>query len=173
MTDPTSIQAISIEVRPAAQRDAPALCVILNEIIHQGGTTALQQPLSVATFDDYFISGPDVIACAVAQDAGTDMLLGFQALSRDAELPAGWADIATFARLMPKVPGIGTALFAATLASARELKLLAINATIRADNASGLGYYTKLGFEDYAVAQGIRLLDGTPVDRLSKRYLLG
>lgn len=47
------------------------------------------------------------------------------------------------------------------------------NATIRADNAGGLAYYARMGFQDYAVARGVPLADGTPVDRISRRYLVG
>ena len=49
--------------------------------------------------------------------------------------------------------------------------LAAINATIRADNYAGIPYYEKLGFETYAVAEGLPLGDGTPVDRASFEQL--
>ncbi|WP_420810234.1 GNAT family N-acetyltransferase [Ensifer aridi] len=71
-----------------------------------------------------------------------------------------------------KVPGAGTALFAATKAYARDAGFLAINATIRADNIGGLAYYSKMGFVDYKVDKAVPLKDGRPVDRISKRYLL-
>jgi len=66
--------------------------------------------------------------------------------------------------------GVGTALFAATVVRAREVGLTAINATIRADNKGGLAFYTKMGFETYGIARGVPLRDGTPIDRVSKRY---
>ena len=63
-------------------------------------------------------------------------------------------------------------MFAATRARARELGLAAINATIRADNSGGLAFYSKMGLKDYAVDRAEPLADGTPVDRIHKRYLL-
>ena len=47
-----------------------------------------------------------------------------------------------------------------------------LNDIIRADNPSGPGYYTTMGFEDHQVARAMPLQDGTPVDRISKRYQL-
>ena len=81
-------------------------------------------------------------------------------------------DIATFDRIGSPVRGVSTTLFDATKAVAKEAGLTAINATIRADNVPGLGYYSKMGFVDYSVAKVVPLSDGTPVDRISKKYLL-
>lgn len=161
-----------VAVRAAAPGDVADLCGLLNTIIRIGGTTAYETPLTEAQFAEHFLTGPDLLGCFVAEDRDAGLLLGFQALGRHSGLPETWADIATFARVEPKVCGVGTSLFAATSARARDLGLTAINATIRADNASGLAYYTKMGFEDYAVAKGVPLMDGTPVDRISKRYMV-
>jgi GNAT superfamily N-acetyltransferase len=105
-------------------------------------------------------------------ETGDGVALGFQALVRNPDLPAAWGDIATFTRREPRRPGVGSALFGATRRAARELGLEAINATIRADNYAGIPYYEKMGFQTYSVAAGIPLLDGTPVDRVSKVYRL-
>ncbi len=72
----------------------------------------------------------------------------------------------------PKISGVGRALFPATRAAAEELGLEFINATIRADNVSGLAYYSKMGFEPYDRLVQVPLLDGTPVDRIKKRFKL-
>lgn len=162
---------ISFRVRQAISKDSVSLCPILNEIIAIGGTTALETPLSVIEFDDYLLSGGDCVVCFIAETL-TGEALGFQSLLRNSKLPAGWGDIATFTRREPRRPGIGTALFQNTVAFARNLGLVAINATIRSDNYSGIPYYEKMGFETYAVARGVPLKDGTPVDRISKSYSL-
>ena len=49
------------------------------------------------------------------------------------------------------------ALFAATVAWARAHGVTAMNATIRADNVVGLGYYAKRGFVDYATEPDLTL----------------
>ena len=161
-----------VAVRAAAPQDVADLCGLLNTIIRIGGTTAYEAPLTEAQFAEHFVTGPDLLSCFVAEDRDAGLLLGFQAIGRHSGLPESWADIATFARVEPKVRGVGTGLFAATSVRARDLGLAAINATIRADNASGLAYYARMGFEDYAVAKGVPLMDGTPVDRISKRYVV-
>jgi ribosomal protein S18 acetylase RimI-like enzyme len=48
--------------------------------------------------------------------------------------------------MKPKLSGVGTALFAATKAKARQLGLAAIDAAIRPDNRGGLAIYEKMGF---------------------------
>lgn len=164
--------AQSFAIRPAAERDIAALCELLNEIIRIGGTTAIEAPLSHRAFGDCFLGGESHIACLAAVD-GKGSALGFQALAHHCELPADWGDIATFARAKPKIPGVGSALFRETAALAGNHGLAAINATIRGDNTAGLAYYTKMGFQTYAVKAGVPLSDGTPVDRISKKYLIG
>ena len=163
---------LSLRVRPARPADAVALCEVLNAIVEIGGTTAIEDPLTVAEFGACFLAGARHLCCLVAEDEATGRQFGFQALEQQADLPADWGDIATFARTEPKLPGVGTLLFGATKARAHELGLAAINATIRADNKAGLAYYSKMGFETYKVDEAMPLKDGTPVDRVSKRYLM-
>ena len=162
---------ISFSVRQATPDDAAPLCLIINEIIAIGGTTALQAPLSVDELNDHYISGRDCFGCFLAETSQGEAL-GFQTLVSNAELPAAWADIGTFTRRVPRVPGVGTLLFEHTKGYARTLSLLAINATIRADNHGGLAYYGKMGFEPRSVAKDVPLMDGTLVDRISKTYFL-
>jgi RimJ/RimL family protein N-acetyltransferase len=163
--------AATIHVRPARLEDVPPLCAVLNEIIRIGGTTAHEMPFTHESFASHFLAGPDLVSCIVAEDRSGEPC-AFQALDHWDGLPEGWVDIGTFARPHGKVPGAGTALFAATKAHARDAGFLAINATIRADNIGGLAYYSKMGFVDYKVDKAVPLKDGRLVDRISKRYLL-
>ena len=158
---------VHLDIRRASPEDAKELCDLLNEIIEAGGTTALETSLSIEELTDWFIAGKSALACHVAQ-AGASVA-GFQSLSLDETLPQGWADIATFSRMNPKIPGVGTALFAATLSAAEELNIEFINATIRADNTGGLAYYEKMGFRTYRTIESVPLRDGTLVDRVQKR----
>ncbi len=158
---------MNVKIRPATPDDAAELADLINEIIDIGGTTAWQTKFTPQSFAENYIDGPDCLTCFVAE---ADRLYGFQALGRNKELPAGWGDIGSFARVNPKLSGVGAALFAATKAKARELGLVAINAQIRADNKPGLGFYSKMGFVDYRVKKDVPLKDGTKVDRVLKRY---
>jgi len=161
----------SFRTRPATPSDATALCDILNTTIEIGGTTAMETSLTISQFNEYFLAGPTCLSCLVVE--ATDLgLLGFQALGRHPDLPSDWADIATFSRVEPKTPGVGTALFAMSKMMVGGLGIVAINAAIRADNVGGLAYYEKMGFETYQVLEGIKLRNGRPIDRVLKRYLV-
>ena len=161
-----------IEVRDAGRGDAPDLAELLNAIIAQGGTTALEEAFTPERFAQAYLDGPDVLCCFVAVDTEAGRIEGFQTLGRYAGLPDDVGDIGTFARIDGKQRGVGSALFAATQARARKLGLTAINATIRADNVGGLAFYGKQGFADHSVTPAVRLKDGRPVDRVSKRFQL-
>lgn len=159
---------MSLSVRPFRPRDEGALTLILNDIIAAGGTTAYEQPFTADRLRGYHLDGPTVLCCHVALDGAEPA--GFQVLNANPALPAGWGDIASFTRRDPPLRGAGTALFAATQARARALGLPVLNATIRADNVPGLAYYGKMGFRDYQVLRAVPLSDGTPVDRIRKRF---
>jgi L-amino acid N-acyltransferase YncA len=161
-----------IDVRDARRDDAAELAELLNAIIARGGTTAHEDPFTPERLAEAYIDGPDPLCCFVAVDRDSGRIEGFQALGRNADLPPGVGDIATFARLGGAQRGIGSALFAATRARAAELGLAAINATIRADNAGGLAFYAKQGFQDASITPAVALKDGTRVDRVNKRFAL-
>lgn len=160
-----------IAVRPMMQEDVASACRILNEIIAIGGTTALETPFTEALFAQAYLNGVDKICCHVALDDQGEVA-GFQWLGVHDDLPDDCVDIATFTRREPVLKGAGRALFAETSTQAAALGFTAISATIRADNRPGLNYYDKMGFRDYSVAYGVALQDGTPVDRISKRFEL-
>ena len=161
----------SFEIRSATVADILQLCVILNEIIQIGGTTAMEFSLSSEDFESYYMNGPNCLSCLIA--AGENgILYGFQALSTNSKLPNNCADIATFARQTPKISGVGTELFKRTVNFAKAAGFSEINATIRADNVPGLAYYSKIGFQHHSIAKDTPLLNGIPVDRISKRYTI-
>lgn len=162
---------MTLTVRLIASDDVPQACTILNEIIRIGGTSAFEVEVSEQEFARMYITGEDLIACHVVLDPQR-RVAGFQWIGCNPKLPEDCADIATFSRRSDPVRGAGRALFAATCALAKKAGYGWINATIRADNAAGLGYYTKMGFVDYALARAVPLRDGTPVDRSSKRLKL-
>lgn len=150
--------------------DQGAACDLLNQIIRAGGTTALETELDVARFTQYY-AGQDLIACHVVLDAN-GQVAGFQWIGVNDQLAKSCADIATFTRRTDPLRGAGRALFVATARFAKDAGFGQINATIRADNVPGLGYYSKLGFVDFSVTRAVPLRDKTPVDRISKRFTL-
>jgi L-amino acid N-acyltransferase YncA len=160
---------LTLVVRPTRRDDLEAARAILNRIIEIGGTTAHQAPLDAEGFAQLALDWPDLIASHVVLDP-QGRVAGFQTLERRADLPEGWGDIATFTRREPPLKGAGRALFAATCTAARQAGLTGINATIRADNAPGLGYYAAIGFRDHGVSRAVPLADGRPVDRIHRRF---
>ncbi len=159
-------------VRPAVQADAAAMAELINAIIVIGGTTAYEAPFDAVSMEASYIALPELVSCFVAEDAGG--VVGFQGLMRsfdpDDPLPEGWATIGTFASVGITQRGIGSALFARTVETARMAGIAVIDATIRADNIGGLTFYQRLGFVDYDRLSAVPLRDGTPVDRVRKRF---
>ncbi len=159
-------------VRPAISDDAAAMVAVLNPIIAAGGTTAHQTPFDEGRMRDHYIAPSDNISCMVAELDGK--VIGFQSLVRPDEdddlFAERWAFIASFVAPEAAGKGVGQHLFAATKTAAIAAGVRVIDATIRADNVPGLRYYSGLGFEDYDRRVGVPLRDGTPVDRIRKRY---
>jgi L-amino acid N-acyltransferase YncA len=159
----------NIVTRLAKPSDAGELSTLLNEIILIGGTTSHKTPFTGAAFVGKFLQGESHLCCYVAVDA-QGHLAGFQTLDRHPEIPEDWADVATFARVEPKLKGVGTALFAKTKLHAKQLGITAINATIREYNKGGLIYYDKIGFETYTANGESGNRTGT--DQVSKRFYI-
>jgi L-amino acid N-acyltransferase YncA len=162
---------MTLTTRPATPSDAAEIAALINEIIAIGGTTAYETPFTPEHADREFISPPHGLACTLAEDDGA--LLGFQVLlwpNEHEPFPDGWAYIGTYARVGRTGGGIGRTLFAETIRLARAAGVKTIDATIRADNTGGLAFYTRMGFVDYDRRIGVPLQDGTPVDRVRKRF---
>jgi GNAT superfamily N-acetyltransferase len=148
-----------LTIRPAARPDAPAMAALLNDLIARGGSTAHREPFDAAGIAATFIEPKLGICCFCADDGGAGdggAVAGFQALEwADPDwpgpdrLPAGWAIVATYVAAGRHGEGIGRRPFAATLGAARAARVSRIDATIRRENARGLGYYAGMGFSDY------------------------
>ena len=143
-----------MRIRPAVPGDAAGLCGILNDIIAAGGTTAHRRPFDAARLRRHYMAPPLGISCVVAEVGG--VLTGFQSLEwcdpdwdGPGKLPADWAVVATFVDARRQGQGIGGRLFEATLAAAHAAGVVAIDATIRRENAGGLVYYSRMGFAEH------------------------
>jgi L-amino acid N-acyltransferase YncA len=155
-------------VRPATLADAPAMTDLLNRIIAIGGTTAHETPFTPEAVASHYIAGDEPICCHLAEDEAG--LIGFQCVGHNPALPEGWGDIGSFVSPDRQRCGAGVALFAATVPAARAAGLTVLNATIRADNAPGLGYYARRGFVVYATDPDYALKSGQVVGRVSRRF---
>ena len=163
---------MSVTTRPAIPADAAEMTLLLNEIIAIGGTTAHQRPFDVDRMLHHYITPDHHISTFVAEIAG--VIVGFQMLvwpnPAEGPMPEHWGFIGSFVKVGVTGQGVGRALFTATCGAARAAECWHIDATIRADNASGLRFYAAMGFVDYDVMKDMPLRDGRLVDRIRKRY---
>ena len=163
---------MQVTTRPAVPADAGQMTELLNEIIAIGGTTAHEVPLTETEMLHHYITPDRHISTLVAELDGA--IVGFQMLvwpnPAEGPMPDHWGFIGSFVKVGITGQGIGRALFSATCAAARAAGCKYIDATIRADNASGLGFYTSMGFTDYDLIRAAPLRDGRLVDRIRKRF---
>lgn len=158
-----------VSIRIARKSDTNQMAEILNALIDEGSSTALMTKVSG---DDLWSKaqqgGPKSVWHVAVDDE--DLVQGFQWIAPQEKLPPEACDIATFARIGKTGLGIGSKLFEKTKATATRFGYSWINANIRADNVSGLAYYTSRGFYDYDQIKGVRMDDGRIVDKVLKRY---
>lgn len=157
-----------MRIRPATQFDTGPMAALLNEIIDQGGTTAMTRLVHKQDLWDWISAGGDRAAWHVAESG--DDIVGFQWIGPKAGLPKLACDIATFVKIGQVGLGIGSQLFTATRRAGENLDYAWINATIRADNSSGLTYYQSRGFRVYDHQHGVALENGQIVDKVLKRF---
>lgn len=166
---------MATRVRPSIPEDAAPLCAVQTRIIEIGGTTAREYPYTLAEFANRYLTGPAVLCCHTAEiltAEGSWHPIGLQCLVSAPDLPEGWASIGTFVDPEVQRSGAGQALFAATQAAARAKGIRSLNATIRSDNAPGLGYYARLGFRDYAAGPDHLTRDGSRIPRIRRQFEL-
>lgn len=159
-----------IHTRRAGPLDAAPMADLLNDVIAQGGTTALTSPVDRTRMLEWMERDPHSVWHVAEDDAG--QLLGFQWVDQLDPSHADRGHIATFARIGRTGLGIGSALWSATREAAAEAGFKVIEADIRADNTGGLAYYQSRGFEDLARREAVRLDDGTVVDKIIKIFRL-
>jgi L-amino acid N-acyltransferase YncA len=157
-----------ITVRATRPEDVPDLTTLLNDIVHAGGTTAIETPLTEAELSEWFVTGTPVVSCVMAEQGRSAH--GFQMISTYDPMPGGWASIGTYVRIGATGGGIGSALFRRTCANARAAGLTTLKATIRCDNTGGLAYYARIGFRDYDTSPGFALADGRIVGQVHRRF---
>ena len=158
---------MTITIRPARMEDAEALVALINPIIRAGGTTAIEQEISLDDQRLFIAASTGKSLFHVAEADGG--VIGFQTVTPNKSLPEDVGDIATFVARGRNRNGVGQQLAEATFAAAKAAGWRELNATIRADNAQGLGYYKKIGFRETGRTAAIPLTSGAEVDRIHHR----
>ncbi|WP_420861766.1 GNAT family N-acetyltransferase [Algirhabdus cladophorae] len=158
-----------IFVRKPVPLDSKSMARLLNQIIEQGGTTALTRPVTGDDMIEWMAEDAEQSVWHVAVD-DAETVVGFQWICPKEGLPDEACDIATFVQIGRTGLGIGSALFEATKTGAKALGYRWINANIRDDNEGGLIYYQSRGFVDYAIKDNVKLASGQTVTKKLKRF---
>lgn len=158
-----------LHITRACAADTREMAELLNQIIDLGGTTAFLDPLTSSDIQDWVdTAGARGLGFVARTEAG--QMVGFQWVDPHPTLGRDVAQIASFVRPGATGIGIGSQLFNATRKVTRDLGYAWIDATIRADNESGLTYYQSQGFETYRTDSTAQLSDGRQVGKISKRF---
>ncbi|MBL4877095.1 MAG: GNAT family N-acetyltransferase [Cohaesibacteraceae bacterium] len=159
-------------VRSATPGDAQGIIDMLNPIIRDGGTTAIEIEIDLGEQSAYLAkAGPrNIFIVAVNRLSGE--ITGFQYVEDHHDLPKFCGDIGTFVKRENGRRGIASTLNHLTFAKARSSGFVELNATIRADNISGLEFYEHSGFHTVSIMPRQPLRNGEPVDRINKRLTL-
>ncbi len=142
---------------------------MLSLVLASRDTSSMTGPVDADTIRRWMTAAPARSHWTVAED-DSGAILGLQWIEPHAELPSEAATIATFVAPGRQQLGIGSALFSRTERAARTLGYVWINATIRADNESGLTYYQSRGFRPWKQETNVEIAPGRLVDRVSTRY---
>lgn len=153
-----------MKIRLATPADALGMMEVLNAVIAAGGTTAHETPKTVDDVRLGYVEGPEVLSSVVAEDAGE--ILGWQSV----ELWDGDPHIGSFVRPGLQAKGAGSRMFELTCELLRKRRIGHIMAYIRADNAPGLRYYSRIGFRDIGEDPDFALKDGRKVGRIYRRF---
>jgi len=145
-----------MQVREAAASDAQAMSEVLEELVAAGTRQNRSDPSFALS---HYVEHPQRLHCFVAvNDEGK--VMGLQSLKMADEANPygtrpGWGIIGTHVRPCAARSGVGSRLFEATLAAAREAGLPAIEAYIAEQNTAALNYYEAIGFRTYRRPAGI------------------
>ena len=156
---------MTFTVRPITKADAPACTELLNHTIALGGTTAYETPYTEDGFDAHYRE--EAALCHVVLFEGR--VIGFQGAFA---VGNGDLSIGSFTDQRNPVKGAGRALFEETVKAARAAGFSRILAKITEDNAPGLAYYSRMGFEDFEIERGGATRNGKAIDRVIKAYPL-
>ena len=147
---PAAKPGSEIHIRPAGPLDARALGAFLAEM---GAGKVPQNPDRAAGRQDIgpLMIDPLSIWHLAEDEHGT--VLGLQAIIARPASHGRNAEIATFFCDAASPVAIGSALFAATGAAARQQGFAAICAEIRPENTDAVAYYQSHGFERLCIPQ--------------------
>lgn len=168
---------MEVFIRDVCPDDAEAVVGILNPIIAAGGYTVLEGPLSPETERRFILSFPPRGIFHVAQSRQSCTVVGFQTVEPFATYTHAFDHvgvIATYVDLGCRRQGVGTRLFEATFAAARQKGYEKIFTHVRGDNPAALMAYRKCGFRIVGTAAKHAKIGGCYTDEIMiEKFLQG
>lgn len=162
-------------VRTAQPGDAEAIVAIFNPIIEAGLYTAFDTPFTVEAERAYILNLPQRAIFLVAEHREDRRIVGFQSMEPFATYTRAFDHVGvlgTFVELSQRRQGIASALFQATLETARAKGYEKIFTFIRADNSAALAAYLRQGFRIVGTAQRQAKIRGRYIDEMIVEKLL-
>jgi len=160
---------MDVLIRAARPDDAEGVVTILNEIIAAGRYTAFDTPFTAEAERRYMAELPTRGVFHVAQEDRNHRMVGFQTLAPFATYTHAFDHvgvIATYVDLNCRRCGVGTQLWEATCAAARQKGYEKIFTYVRADNPAALAAYGQWGFHVVGTAQRHAKIQGRYVDEV-------
>jgi L-amino acid N-acyltransferase YncA len=165
---------MEVLVRDARLEDAAAIVGILNPIIASGLYTVFDTPFTVEAEEAYLKGFPARGIFHVAVD-GAGRVVGFQSMEPFATYTHAFdhvGTLGTYVDLAGRRQGVATALFGATLETARRKGYEKLFTFVRADNPAALATYVAHGFGVVGTARRHAKIAGAYVDEiLIERWL--
>jgi L-amino acid N-acyltransferase YncA len=167
--------SMKFTIRTVRPDDAEDIVRVLNPIIEAGSYTVFDAPLSAEQERCFITQFPSRGVFHVAERRDDGRIVGFQNLSPFADYTHAFDHVgvlATYVDLALRRQRIGTQLFEATLAVARQKGFEKAFTFIRADNTAALAAYLGQGFRVVGTAQRHARLKGQYIDEvLIERFL--
>lgn len=135
------------DVRRGEVADAEGIAAVLNAVVKDGGTTAIDRTYTPAQERAFLRRMPPQSRLIVALVGS--VLAGFQVVEPYATYTRAMAHVATIGTYVaPQAQGsgLGSAMSVATFDAARAAGFTKLVAAIRADNGEGLAFYQRIGF---------------------------
>ena len=158
-----------IQIRAVQVGDADGIVNVLNPLVETGESTALDTAFTAEEERIFIRDFPVRGLFHVAEQTSGGVIVGFQNVEPFATYTAAFAHvgvIGTYVDRSEHRQGIGRLLFEATRWAAKEKGYEKLFGFVRADNAAGIAFYKRIGFEVIGIAKRHAKIKGRYIDEV-------
>ncbi|WP_407333397.1 GNAT family N-acetyltransferase [Enterovibrio sp. 27052020O] len=162
-------------IRNVLSSDAKGITEIINPIVESGQFTILDSPFSVSDQSFFIQYFPVNGVFLVAEDETSSKLIGYQTVEPFASYTRTLDHvgiITTYVAENHRQQGVASALFRATLETAKARGFEKLIAQVRDDNEAALSAYLKQGFDIAGRAKKHAKINGQYIDEVMLEKLL-